>query len=116
MKGWMRKSEILPPRCKRSVQKIYAGHFLCPNSTNTTVGRSDSLYQTTKQNQNGAFTPEKVQVLQYLQSQSETFPARSFSQDGLWGTAIGFQEYMVLLWVADRKMKNNKGKRRRKLV
>ncbi|KAF3942621.1 hypothetical protein CMV_030741 [Castanea mollissima] len=107
MKGWMRKSEILPPRAHKCC-------FLY--STNTTVGRSDSLYQTTKQNQNGAFTPEKVQVLQYLQSQSETFPARSFSQDGLWGTAIGFQEYMVLLWVADRKMKNNKGKRRRKLV
>ncbi|KAF3950482.1 hypothetical protein CMV_023770 [Castanea mollissima] len=100
MKGWMRKSEILPPRlwqsASKSVQKIYARHFLRPNSTNKTVGRSDSLYHTTNQNQNGAFTPEKVQVLQYLQSQSGTFPARSFSQDGLWGTAIGFQENLVL--------------------
>ncbi|KAL0006381.1 hypothetical protein SO802_013942 [Lithocarpus litseifolius] len=134
-------------------------------STNKTVGRSESLYHTTNQNQNGAFTPEKVQVLQYLHSQSGTFPARSFSQDGFWGTAIGFQENLVLarnlvwgfklpgglegnapllkqrkidvshkyghsiendnyldtdflvqLWVADRKMKNYKGKRRRKLV
>uniref|UniRef100_A0A7N2L4X5 CC-NBS-LRR protein n=1 Tax=Quercus lobata TaxID=97700 RepID=A0A7N2L4X5_QUELO len=61
-----------------------------------TVGRSESLYHTTNQNQNGAFTPEKVQVLQYLQSQSGTFPARSLSQDGLWGTATGFQEKLVL--------------------
>ncbi|KAK7830132.1 altered inheritance rate of mitochondria protein 25, partial [Quercus suber] len=106
-----------------------------------------------------------VRVLQYPQSQSGTFPARSLSQDGLWGTAIGFQERLVLarnlvwrfklpcglegnapwlthrkiavsrkygysiendnhldrdflvqLWVADRKMKNSRGKRRRKLV
>ena len=125
----------------------------------------ESLYHTTNQNQNGAFTPEKVQVLQYLQSQSGTYPARSLLQDGLWGTAIGFQERLVLarnlvwrfklpgglegnapwltqrkiavsrkyghsiendnhldrdflvqLWVADRKMKNSRGKRRRKLV
>ncbi|KAF3952686.1 hypothetical protein CMV_021782 [Castanea mollissima] len=137
----------------------------CLASTNKTVGRSESLYHTTNQNQNGAFTPEKVQVLQYLQSQSGTFPARSLSQDNLWGTAVGFQERLVLarnlvwrfklpgglegnaswltqrkiavsrkyghsvendnhldrdflvqLWVADRKMKNSRGKRRQKLV
>lgn len=137
----------------------------CLASTNKTVGRSESLYHTTNQNQNGAFTPEKVRVLQHLQSQSGTFSARSLSQDGLWGTAIGFQERLVLarnlvwrfklpgglegnapwltqrkivvsrkyghsiendnhldrdflvqLWVADRKMKNSKGKGRRKLI
>lgn len=137
----------------------------CLASTNKTVGRSESLYHTTNQNQNGAFTPEKVRVLQHLQSKSGTFSARSLSQDGLWGTAIGFQERLVLarnlvwrfklpgglegnapwltqrkiavsrkyghsiendnhldrdflvqLWVADRKMKNSKGKGRRKLI
>ena len=61
-----------------------------------TVGRSESLDHTTNQNQNGAFPAEKVQVLQFLQSQSGTFPARSLSQDGLWGTATGIQEKLVL--------------------
>uniref|UniRef100_A0A2N9GCM0 Phospholipid scramblase n=1 Tax=Fagus sylvatica TaxID=28930 RepID=A0A2N9GCM0_FAGSY len=137
----------------------------CLASTNKTVGRSESSYHTIKKNQNGAFTSKKVQVLQCLQSQSRFLPARSLSQDGLWGTDIGFQERLILarnvvwrfklpgclegnapwskqrktivsrkyghsvendthldrdflvqLWVADRKMKNSREKRRRKMV
>ncbi|GMY06431.1 altered inheritance rate of mitochondria protein 25-like [Fagus crenata] len=137
----------------------------CLASTNKTVGRSESSYHTINKNQNGAFTSKKVQVLQCLQSQSRFLPARSLSQDGLWGTDIGFQERLILarnvvwrfklpgclegnapwlkqrktivsrkyghsvendthldrdflvqLWVADRKMKNSREKRRRKMV